>query len=90
MLRGTSAGIVAGVCTGAVAAANWQQLVKLAVKATIVGTATLTRTALRYAEDLVDVVEEARSELARAPERGQTGPPAAGDGMAKVTAIHGA
>lgn len=53
-----------GLCVGSAAAAKWRPLVKVGVKAGIKGTARLTRTALRCAEDLVDVIQEARCELA--------------------------
>jgi len=56
--------LLLGVCAGFGVAANWRPLVKQAVKQGIFESARLTRSTLRFAEDLSDVIQEARFEAA--------------------------
>lgn len=56
--------LLLGVCAGFGVAANWRPLVKQAVKHGILESARLTRSTLRFAEDVSDVIQEARFEAA--------------------------
>jgi len=51
-----------GLCAGAGIAAKWRPLLRMSVKHGIAETAHLSRSALRYAEDLSDLIHEARFE----------------------------
>jgi hypothetical protein len=51
---------VLGLCTGVGVAANWRTTLRRSMRHTIVASAYLSRSALRYAEDLSDAIHEAR------------------------------
>ncbi|PXX58087.1 hypothetical protein DFR70_11560 [Nocardia tenerifensis] len=51
-----------GLCAGAGLAARWRPLLGKSVRQGITGTALLSRSMLRYVEDVADLIQEARAE----------------------------
>lgn len=62
MSKGRYSAFLVGLGAGAVVVANWKVLVRSAVKAGVVSTSELKTATARYAEDLSDLVAEARFE----------------------------